>query len=483
MCISGNGRKTGFTAVLVWVVLRQVVAKSQGSSHVSLATQVLSKDFWIASNVSQALEKGWAIQQDVEDASGSLLRRGGPVSAFRLCRLVLLAAVMTSIMAAWSTGQKQTQNKWQMEEHSLAESAYPWPTLPPYADVAAAGLTFTSVGSTMQLALLAHGLLACRRGTALISACHPRGGSNSAVVERRLEISSRRPFAMQVHRLGLQELAPTTFRRPNDMSKSLVAGLNSVARRTSTEEEPAEVLWFLKHSAAHGEPDGITCFEDARSLLAFWLAMPKTTRCSFVAQQAIRQPMRVAGGHVKVHAFVLALENGPSFLHRELLLTTTPTDDLAQASPPSILRGRSWVHYASVWPRLQHVLGRVLQHRCWRWSKAQPAKEGVQHQEARGKLLYNIFMVDAAIDQSAKPWLLDMYPMPDEQPFAEELVSANLWKDVTQDACRLLLKPFLGPVQSDNKVSSDAQVAATSRDAQSKQLEMGGFVSLSQCAT
>jgi len=430
---------------------KQAAAHSHTAvEHASLVTSVLSKDALLVENASHALETqiGSALRI-FEDPHSSLVRRAGPADAFRLCRLVVLAALMASVAVAWSTGQKYRYTRDARQDSRLA-STHPWPLLPSSEQLAAAGLTFVDdPGTTMRRALLARGLLPCR-GVALISTC-PVGKAGRALMQRSLEIG-KRPFAIQLRRIGLQDMAPATFRRPFDLSNALQIDHNSSRRAPALQLSAG--IWLLKHSAAGLDVDGITCFKGAASLLKFWQSMPKSTRSSFIAQADISRPMTLAGGNVKVQGFVLALESGPSFLHRELLLTSMSAVE-SSCTLHSAMLGRSWVHYDSVWSQVRQALMKVLRHSSWRWTRALDSKTVARPTPCEeGCLSFNLFVVDAAVDQDRRPWLLDMYPLPDRATLNEDPANC-VWDTVMKDSMGLLLKPFSGQLQgASNKASA-----------------------------
>mmetsp|Transcript_29026 Transcript_29026/g.69099 ORF Transcript_29026/g.69099 Transcript_29026/m.69099 type:complete len:446 (+) Transcript_29026:82-1419(+) len=382
----------------------------------------------------------------------SLMRRGGTIDAIRLCKLAVMAAVLGSLAAICIPGQKRIFSKSPKEKPSA--SAYPWQELPPAEAVAAAGATFSDSVGAMRKALLARKMQPKSRGSVLIG-----GGeqASEALIVQRVQ-GARRPFAAQLRKIGMQDLAPVTLQKASELRKAL---------GSSSRSGDFAGAWLLKHTLAAGDVDGVTCFKGADELLEFWESMPKSTRCSYFAQADIQHPLVSNGFHIKAQAFVLVLDTGRWFLHREQLVLNTTPYDAANPRPQkprvSAARGTASAHYVEVWPRLQKALSTAAQHKSFgrRWlGEKQPG------------MGYQLFVVDVAIDQDKKPWLLDMFPMPEVPCKAS---ASSVWEEVMEDTCELLVTPLLWQLRPRAEVGKAPDSGKTALGS-----ETSGFVEISE---
>lgn len=378
------------------------------------------------------------------DAPPGLMRRGGAADAARLCKMAVIAALVGSLAAVFlrrklvqkhlHKGAKANVDK----EQGGIPSSYPWVLLPSFADVRAAGPTFSSVGTGLQKALLAKGMHQKCRGVTLFGGGHEDAQRNRTVIARSRTAGPKWPLAAQLHRLGFQELALLTLRRASELRKLL-----NVSQHQPT-AEMATGAWLLRHTLAAEDAEGVTQFEGASSLLALWESMPKSTRSSYVAQACLRHPLILQRGHVKVQAFVLALDSGRWFLHRETVVAIL---DPRQQS----LRGCMRTCHTEVWQHIQRSMMLVARHKSLgqKWlqpTQCKPAASPHSPVDA-GVLHYQLFVVDFVIDSDKRPWLSDMFPM-SEDTTDEGNVADVVRKEVMEDACNLLLSPLLGQLPS-----------------------------------
>eukprot|EP00913_Durusdinium_trenchii_P006962 g6547.t1 len=231
-----------------------------------------------------------------------------------------------------------------------------------------------------------------------------------------------------------------------------------------------------RHTLAAEDAEGVTQFEGASSLLALWESMPKSTRSSYVAQACLRHPLILQRGHVKVQAFVLALDSGRWFLHRETVVAIL---DPRQQSLRGCMRTcHTEARLLRCCVSLDAVLAEgVAAHPALNDVGGSPQVLGSEMATAHpvqascfptqpGVLHYQLFVVDFVIDSDKRPWLSDMFPMSEdttdegnvadvvrkevmEEPrIISSFIRCFCFLIVFEDACNLLLSPLLGQLPS-----------------------------------
>lgn len=437
------------SSVRVWRVwaLTALLFLDQASSARAAAPQ-FHQSAALSTISGQVSESSSQILKDLKDftpasityphfgTANGIMRRGG-IDAARVWKLAIVAALLGSLTAVCIPGKKQT--KLEVNEETL--QSYPWKMLPPPADVAAAGPTFADgVGARWKKILVSRGMRLQHRGMALLA--DQSGQKTRALIVRNIQAGPKSALAVQLHRHGLQDLAPLTVRKTSELGKLL----HGSKRRMMT--HVATGPWVLKHALARGDAEGVTPFKDAQSLLAFWESMPKSTRCSYVAQACLQHPFTLNGGPVMVRSFVLALDNGRWFLHTESLILVQLPELHSPDSPvleeiPAV-QGSAWSHHAEVWQNLRRSLATVAQHKSLgrKWLRAQTP---VGNHGKAGCLSFQLFVVECAVDQDKRPWLTDMYPM-SESP-QQGTAAESVWEEVMKDAGNLILNPLLEQLQ------------------------------------
>lgn len=438
-----------FTQMYVLACVLLLLQEASAHAHAEFHQSTAALSPVPESTMSGVLEGEIAAVYPHYASSDSLMRRGG-FDVARLWKLAILTALLGSLAAVCFPAQKQMQ--WKAKEagpaiqENMGLQCYPWLMLPSPAELTAAGPTFSDgVGAGLKKVLLARGMRLRRRGYVLLATDMDGSQESKALIVHRLQAGPKWALAAQLNRIGLQDLAPLTLRKPSELSKLLQLSLSKQRMMTEAEMGP----WLLKHTLARGDADGATSFKDARSLLAFWESLPKSTRCSYVAQACLRHPLTLESGHVKVHAFVLALDNGRWFLHTEHLLSIVQPPDLSikDSQAPegrSVVRGTGWSHHKEVWQRLCHSLAIVARHKSLGQKWLPPQTSALPGQA--GPFSFQLFVAEFAIDWDKQPWLLDMYPMSENQS-NEGSVAENVWEEVTKDTCNLILNPLAEHLQ------------------------------------
>lgn len=434
------------SSVLVWALLflnqASVTSAASAHPHAEFHQSAAALSTISESSMSQILKDFTpaSITYPHFGAANGIMRRGG-IDAARVWKLAIVAALLGSLTAVCIPGKKQMQ----LEAKEETVQSYPWKMLPPPADVTAAGPTFADgVGAGWKKILMSRGMRLQNRGVALI-ATDQSGQKTRALILRHMQAGPKSALAAQLHRHGLQDLAPLTVRKPSELGKLL----HGSKRRMMA--HAANGPWVLKHALARGDAEGVTPFKDAHSLLAFWDSVPKSTRCSYVAQACLQHPFTLNGGPVMVRSFVLALDNGRWFLHTESLILVRLQELHSPDSPvleevPAV-RGSAWSHHAEVWHNLRRSLTTVAQHKSLgrKWLKAQTPFGS--HGQA-GCLNFQLFVVECAVDQDKQPWLTDMYPM-SENP--QQGTAESVWEEVMKDAGNLILNPLAEQLQRAGK--------------------------------
>lgn len=438
----------GWRVWRVWA-LTALLFLNQASVAVAAAPQ-FHQSAALSTISSQVSESSSQILQDLKDftpasityphfgTANGIMRRGG-IDAARVWKLAIVAALLGSLTAVCIPGKKQMK----LEAKEETVQSYPWKMLPPPADVAAAGPTFADgVGAGWKKILVSRGMRLQHRGMALLA--DQSGQKTRALIVRDMQAGPKSALAAQLHRHGLQDLAPLTARKTSELGKLL----HGSKRRMMT--HVATGPWVLKHALARGDAEGVTPFEDAQSLLAFWESMPKSTRCSYVAQACLQHPFTLNGGPVMVRSFVLALDNGRWFLHTENLILVqlqelhSPDSPVSRLEEIPAVRGSAWSHHAEVWRNLRRSLTTVAQHKSLgrKWLKAQTP---VGSHGKAGCLNFQLFVVECAVDQDKQPWLTDMYPMA-ESP-QQGTAAESVWEEIMKDAGNLILNPLVEQLQ------------------------------------
>mmetsp|Transcript_43872 Transcript_43872/g.103757 ORF Transcript_43872/g.103757 Transcript_43872/m.103757 type:complete len:673 (-) Transcript_43872:60-2078(-) len=343
-------------------------------------------------------------------------------------------------------------------------------------------------------------------------------------------LSNKRTLAQHLAATGLTALSPQTFTSPSAMRAKLASvenqgmptaeqddcastpGAGSSAplqlRRSVVATEVRDGLWFLKY-AGRDKTTHARCFLGAEAILRYWELLPSEEQTRYVAQAEVSRPLLVAktdtlvrvercsdvsdvseavsiagscaspanssesvssldGHKVTIRAYVLLLEGGRCFLHRELLLHMHAQPySMSDSSPSrhvlchskhegvSVMRGSTWTSYEAVWPRLLDMMAATFggfDHGLMKSKKLEIDTDYALPETWQSMFFgrdpvdavqYTLLGVDLIVDQDLRPWLIEINTSPNLAAKPIDTVGSRIKAEVLEDFCTLVVDPLL----------------------------------------
>mmetsp|Transcript_16005 Transcript_16005/g.36655 ORF Transcript_16005/g.36655 Transcript_16005/m.36655 type:complete len:609 (+) Transcript_16005:94-1920(+) len=405
-----------------------------------------------------------------------------------------------------SVSSLQSASQWSVQD--LPASVSPiWLKLPAEETLVSVGPTYhVNMRNSLGECLARRGLRPARKGATSLVAMYggPPPDRQRGILEMcfRDTLSNKRTLAQHLVATSLTSYAPATFLSPAALRARLPprAGTEGTAGsgRPTLTEDIRDGLWFLKH-AGRDNNTHVTCYVGAEDLLSHWESLAQEEGNKHVAQAEVSRPLlhrkpvegqrrdrmdsrseessepaeggetETADGHkVTIRAYVLLLEGGRCFIHRELLLkvhaesysvndASLEKHVLCHCKHQGVvaLRGSTWSQYEAVWPRIYEMMAATFgafDHEIMKSRKLELDTDNVVPETWQSMffgrdpvdaLQYTLLGVDLIVDRELRPWLIEINTSPNLAPELKDVTGSKIKAEVVEDFCQLVVDPLL----------------------------------------